>query len=54
MRMIRQEMSTGNLGKSISISGSPEFKQLADTLERMRISQQVIMSRLRGAKATAA
>lgn len=45
------EMSTGNLGKSISISGSPEFKQLADTLERMRISQQVIMSRLRGSKA---
>lgn len=48
------EMSTGNLGKSISVTGSPEFKKLGETLERMRVSQQVIINRLKASRPTAA
>lgn len=41
------DMSTGNLGKSVAVSGSPEFKELGETLERMRISQQMLMERIK-------
>jgi nitrate/nitrite-specific signal transduction histidine kinase len=47
------DMSTGNLGKAISVSGSPEFKELGATLERMRVSQQMIIDRLTGKTRTA-
>lgn len=40
------DMSTGNLGTSISITGSPEFHELGATLERMRIAQQMMLDRL--------
>jgi nitrate/nitrite-specific signal transduction histidine kinase len=41
------DMSTGNLDRPVTITGSPEFKDLADTLERMRVSQKMLMERLK-------
>jgi HAMP domain-containing protein len=41
------EMSTGKLDHPVAIEGSPEFKDLADTLERMRISMQMLIERAR-------
>lgn len=40
------EMSTGDMNKPIAITGSIEFTDLAETLERMRISQQMLLDRL--------
>jgi methyl-accepting chemotaxis protein len=48
-----RDMSTGNLAKSITVTGSPEFKELGATLERMRVSQQMIIERLTGKAKTA-
>jgi methyl-accepting chemotaxis protein len=47
------DMSTGNLAKAITVTGSPEFKELGATLERMRVSQQMIIDRLTGKTRTA-
>jgi methyl-accepting chemotaxis protein len=41
------DMSTGIMSKPVAVAGSPEFKELADTLERMRVSQQMLIERLK-------
>jgi nitrogen fixation/metabolism regulation signal transduction histidine kinase len=41
------DMSTGNLAKSVTVGGTAEFKELGETLERMRISQQMMLDRLK-------
>lgn len=41
------DMSTGIMNKPVAVAGSPEFKGLADTLERMRVSQQMLIERLK-------
>ena len=42
-----QIMSMGNLDTPVPPTGGAEFKQLRDTLERMRISQKTFMARFR-------
>lgn len=40
-------MSTGNLAQPVPLTGGAEFKDLAETLERMRVSQKTLMDRFR-------
>lgn len=42
-------MSSGELLQPVTVGGATEFKDLADSLERMRISQKTLIDRMKGA-----
>lgn len=43
-----QEMSTGNISLAVPVEKTPqEFRTLAETIERMRVSQKVLIHRLK-------
>lgn len=41
------DMSIGNVSKPVTVTGGAEFKDLSETLERMRISQQMLLERMK-------
>ena len=50
-----QEMSTGNISLPVPVHKTPrEFRTLADTLERMRISQTVLIQKLKAGRTAGA
>jgi len=50
-----QEMSTGNVSLRVPVDQTPrEFRTLADTLERMRISQTVLIRKLKAVRTVSA
>jgi methyl-accepting chemotaxis protein len=42
-----QSMSRGNLGEPVVVEGAAEFKDLASTLDRMRLAQRELLKRIR-------